>query len=125
VTDVPFPQQRGRDLLASVCTHPVGTTAVPTVVRLRVETDGRSVLACEELSMTPLYTISEAAEVLHVPFSWLRDKVTAGQVPHTRLGRHVRFTQAHLGEIVAAGERPVAAAAPTTLTGRRRRRHVS
>ncbi len=41
--------------------------------------------------MTRLYSISEAADVLSVPFTWLRDKVTAGQVPHTRLGRHVRF----------------------------------
>jgi excisionase family DNA binding protein len=98
------------------------------MVRLRVDTENiKRFWAGEGLWMMPLYTISEAAEMLHVPFSWLRDKVTAGQVPHTRLGRHVRFTEAHLTEIVAAGERPVAvaAAAPTTLTGRRRRRHAS
>jgi excisionase family DNA binding protein len=71
--------------------------------------------------MTRLYSIKEAAEVLNVPFTWLRDKVTARQVPHTRLGRHVRFTEAHLAEIVADGEQP-AAAAPVFLTGRRRHR---
>jgi excisionase family DNA binding protein len=71
--------------------------------------------------MTRLYSIKEAAEVLNVPFTWLRDKVTARQVPHTRLGRHVRFTEAHLAEIVADGERPVESA-PVFLTGRRRRR---
>lgn len=76
--------------------------------------------------MTRLYSIREAAEVLNVPVSWLRDKVTARRVPHTRLGRHVRFTDAHLADIVAAGERSaqlvpelVAAVSPT---GRRRRR---
>jgi excisionase family DNA binding protein len=71
--------------------------------------------------MTRLYSIKEAAEVLNVPFTWLRDKVTARQVPHTRLGRHVRFTEAHLAEIVADGEQP-AGAAPVFLTGRRRHR---
>ena len=75
--------------------------------------------------MTRLYSMKEAAEVLNVPFTWLRDKVTARQVPHTRLGRHVRFTEAHLAEIVAEGERPVAVAAPVSLTGRRRRRRAS
>jgi excisionase family DNA binding protein len=76
--------------------------------------------------VTRLYSISEAAEVLNVPVTWLRDKVTARQVPHTRLGRHVRFTEAHLAQIIAEGERRVAPEAPAvTLTGRRRRRHVS
>lgn len=52
-----------------------------------------------------LMTIAEAAEYLNVPFTWLRDKVTARAVPHTRLGRHVRFTEEHILEIIAAGER--------------------
>lgn len=74
--------------------------------------------------MTRLYTIADAADLLNVPFSWLRDKVTAGEVPHTRLGRHVRFTEAHLAQIVAAGEQPTGRAA-VVLTGRRRRRSAS
>jgi excisionase family DNA binding protein len=57
-----------------------------------------------------LSTISEAAAELNVPENWLRKKVSAGQVPHTRLGRHVRFNDEHLREIVAAGEQPVSAA---------------
>jgi excisionase family DNA binding protein len=43
-----------------------------------------------------LLTIDQAAIALAVPRSWLRDKVTARQVPHTRLGRHVRFSEEHL-----------------------------
>ena len=73
--------------------------------------------------LTRLYSIAEAAEALNVPFSWLRDKVTAGQVPHTRLGRHVRFTEGHLSQIVAAGERPVASPGLVSLS-RGRRRHT-
>lgn len=74
--------------------------------------------------MTRLYSISEAAEVLNVPFTWLRDKVTARLVPHTRLGRHVRFTEAQLAEIISAGEQPAAPEPVAVLlpTGRRRRR---
>jgi excisionase family DNA binding protein len=51
-----------------------------------------------------LFTISEAAELLRVPEGWLRKKVTAGAVPHTRLGKHVRFTMEHLRRIIAAGD---------------------
>lgn len=73
--------------------------------------------------MGRLYTIVEAAEVLNVP---LRDKVTAGAVPHTRLGRHVRFSDAHLAQIVAAGERRAhTVAAHGSPTGRLRRRAAS
>lgn len=62
----------------------------------------------------PLRDIAEAAVFLKIPRSTLRDMVTAGQVPHTRVGRHVRFTQEHLDAIVKAGERPVVKA-PTRL----------
>lgn len=54
--------------------------------------------------LPPIYTIAEAARLLRVPEGWLRKKVTAGAVPHTRLGKHVRFTADHLRRIVAAGE---------------------
>jgi excisionase family DNA binding protein len=50
-----------------------------------------------------LFTIPEAAEALRVPEGWLRKKVTAGSVPHSRLGKHVRFTTEHLRQIVVAG----------------------
>jgi excisionase family DNA binding protein len=51
-----------------------------------------------------LMTISEAAEVLNVPEGWLRKKVSAGSVPFTRLGKHVRFTHEHLERLIANGE---------------------
>jgi len=60
-----------------------------------------------------LLDITAAADWLGVRRSWLRDKVTAREVPFTRIGRHIRFTGDHLAEIVAAGEeRP----ATTTYT---------
>jgi excisionase family DNA binding protein len=64
----------------------------------------------------PLLTISEAAAALNVPEGWLRKKVSAGVVPHTRLGKHVRFTQEHLTQIVAAGE-PAVFASPSLGNG--------
>lgn len=50
---------------------------------------------------TPLLTIAQAAERLNVPYTWLRDKVTARQVPHHRLGKHVRFTEDDLDQLLA------------------------
>lgn len=54
--------------------------------------------------MTQLKTIDEAAEWLNVPVGGLRKAVSARKVPFTKIGKHVRFTQAHLDAIVAAGE---------------------
>jgi excisionase family DNA binding protein len=57
------------------------------------------------METTPqVFTIVEAAQLLRVPEGWLRKKVTAGLVPHARLGKHVRFTSAHLAQILAEGE---------------------
>jgi excisionase family DNA binding protein len=50
------------------------------------------------------FDIDEAAEMLHVKRTWLRDKVTAQAVPFTRVGRHVRFTRDHLLAILAQNE---------------------
>ena len=54
-----------------------------------------------------LLDIDGLAEYLRVPRSWVRDKVTARAIPHTRIGRHVRFAPEHVAAIVAAGEEPV------------------
>lgn len=49
-----------------------------------------------------LYTLDEAAELLGVRRSWLRDQVTADAVPHVRLGKvkGIRFTPDDLVEII-------------------------
>jgi excisionase family DNA binding protein len=51
--------------------------------------------------MSPLLTAAEAAELLAVPPSWLLAQARAGQVPHVRLGRYVRFDRDQLAAWVA------------------------
>lgn len=51
-------------------------------------------------------TIPEFAERLAVPESWVRDQVTARKIPHIRVGRHVRFSEEQLRELIRAGEQP-------------------
>ena len=68
-----------------------------------------------------LLTTSEAARRLHVSTSWLKKQVAAGKVPHTRLGRSVRFSAGQLLEIVQIGERR----ADTMLVRGRSRRSVA
>lgn len=63
-----------------------------------------------------LLTFTEAAEYLNVPESWLREKVARRKVPHTRLGKHVRFTPADLADIVRHGRQQ--AVADTKVTRR-------
>lgn len=73
-----------------------------------------------------LLTISEAAEYLNVPVRWLQDAVQQRRVRCTRIGKHVRFTIAHLVELIEAGEQPVTQlaciAATTVRRGGRRSR---
>lgn len=70
-----------------------------------------------------LLTITDAAVELNVPESWLRKAVSARRVPFTRLGRHVRFTDAHLDAIVTTGEHAVVEVMNESgLSHRRRRR---
>jgi excisionase family DNA binding protein len=91
-----------------------------TSAAARADGDGGRQTKGRTPSVVLLLTIEEAAVALAVPRSWLRDKVTARQVPHTRLGRHVRFSQEHLRQIIGMGEE-VADIGPVPTGGRRRR----
>jgi excisionase family DNA binding protein len=78
-------------------------------------------------SQRPLLTIAEAAAYLNIPVTTLRDKVTQRAVPFTRIGRHVRFTDAHLAAIIAAGESQAPPPRPATAgpAPSRRARHAT
>ena len=75
----------------------------------------------QPLALPPLCTPAEAARVLAVPESWLRRQVTARLVPHTRLGKHLRFSHADLVLIAAAAAHPAAAAVAARRPLRSRR----
>ena len=68
-----------------------------------------------------LMTVEQAAALLTVPVSWLKQRVSAQTVACTRLGRHIRFTRQQVATIVAANEQPVALTPLTGLTSRSRR----
>ena len=72
-----------------------------------------------------LYTFAEAAELLHVPETWLRKKASARAVPFTRLGRYIRFTDEHLSRIIDVGEQQPLAGVPNHGLSRRARRTAS
>jgi len=70
---------------------------------------------------TGLLDIAAAAQLLNIPEGALRKSVSARRVPHTRLGKHVRFAPHHIEAIVAAGEQEIVAPPRTTsATGRSR-----
>lgn len=98
-------------------------TVAPFVRRAADGAPGRRLLEDGAGLPEALLTIDQAAAVLNVPPSWQRDQVTARQVPHLRLGRHVRFGPEHLRQIMADGE--TAPDDGTAPTGRRHRRRPS
>jgi excisionase family DNA binding protein len=66
--------------------------------------------------MAQLYTPAEAAEILRIRESWLRDKASARAIPCTFIGKHLRFSDDDLAQIVTEGARQ-----PVTRRRRSRR----
>ena len=58
-------------------------------------------------AVQPLRNTKEAAQLLGVSASWLKKQVIARNVPCTRIGRSVRFTEAQIAEIIASRAQPV------------------
>lgn len=52
---------------------------------------------------TTLWTTKEAAERLKVSYEWLKKKAQRNEVPCVRLGRHVRFSEQNLLQIIRDG----------------------
>ena len=52
-----------------------------------------------------LYTTAEAASILKVRESWLKTKAAARLIPCTFIGKHLRFSDDDLAEIMKAGAR--------------------
>src|SRR3954452_21851173 len=52
-----------------------------------------------------LMDAAAVAELLAVPASWVLAEARAGRIPHVRLGRYVRFSEASLFEWAADLER--------------------
>ncbi|MFI6575014.1 helix-turn-helix domain-containing protein [Nocardiopsis sp. NPDC050513] len=72
----------------------------------------------EDVVPERLLTIPEAARVLAVPESWLRERVRLRRVPHRRLGKHVRFSSTDLEQIVEKAAQQVVVPARRTFYGR-------
>ena len=51
-----------------------------------------------------LFTITEAAEVLRIPISWLYERTRRNAIPCRRIGKYVRFTEGDLREIISSSE---------------------
>jgi hypothetical protein len=52
-----------------------------------------------------LHTAAEAARVLKVRESWLKTKAAARLIPCTFIGKHLRFSDDDIAEIMRAGAR--------------------
>jgi excisionase family DNA binding protein len=64
-----------------------------------------------------LYTVAQAAGILKVRESWLRTKAARRLIPCTFVGKHLRFSDDDIAEIMNAGSRQ-----PITSRQRRDRR---
>jgi len=46
-----------------------------------------------------LYTISQVAEILHLPCTWIYERTRKSVIPHRKLGKYIRFTDSDLWAI--------------------------
>lgn len=53
-----------------------------------------------------LHTAAEAAAILKVRESWLKTKAAARVIPCTFIGKHLRFSDGDIAEIMRTGARP-------------------
>jgi len=58
------------------------------------------------MAMVKLIGIEEAASILGHSRCWVYRKVEAGEIPHIRLGRDIRFVETKLLEWVEAHSKP-------------------
>ena len=78
-------------------------------LRPLVRTVLKEVLAeCGQGSAPKLYDVDAAAEILSVPKRWLYERTAKGEIPHQKIGKYVRFTDADLRQIIegASGKEP-------------------
>jgi hypothetical protein len=62
---------------------------------------------------TELHTVAETAVILKVRESWLKSKAAKRAIPCTFVGKHLRFSDSDIAEIMQAGARqPVTARRP-------------
>lgn len=71
--------------------------------------------------MSELLDIDEYAALLGVRRSWVRDKVTARSIQFSKVGRHVRFSEADHAANLAAWREPAISTKPTLVGFPRRR----
>ncbi|WP_190816722.1 helix-turn-helix domain-containing protein [Saccharopolyspora pogona] len=77
--------------------------------RLTAPTSGDASQDTPGDALLPLYTPTEAAELLSVKETWLRRKAGIRSIPCTFIGRHLRFSATDLRTIVEDGAQPVRA----------------
>lgn len=47
-----------------------------------------------------LYTVSQAADFLHMSQTWVYERTRKHAIPHRKLGKYIRFTDSDLSEII-------------------------
>ncbi len=47
-----------------------------------------------------LYTVSQAADYLHMSQTWIYERTRKDAIPYRKLGKYIRFTDSDLSEII-------------------------
>jgi excisionase family DNA binding protein len=55
---------------------------------------------CGQAAPPKLHTPDQAAKILEVPKRWIYERTAAGAIPHQKLGKFIRFTDADLRSIM-------------------------
>ena len=78
--------------------------ALPGLTRISLA-ENRAMHTDRQQEMAQLHTPAEAAEILRIRESWLRAKAAARAIPCTFIGKHLRFSDDDIAQIMAEGAR--------------------
>ena len=48
-----------------------------------------------------LYTVVQAARILHLPVSWIYERTRKDSIPYKKMGKYIRFTDEDLQHMLA------------------------
>lgn len=82
------------------CANPI-PASLDQSLRALVRAIVQEVLAeCGQAAVPKLHDIDDAAQLLGVPKRWLYERTAAGTIPHQKVGKFIRFTDADLRAVI-------------------------
>lgn len=93
-----------------------GSDRVEKLILLPADTGTSS---SDESRNSPMYTVTQAAQLLGLPITWIYERTRTSAIPHHKFGKYIRFTPSDIAEILSSfsrGPKPGVGPGPTGVS---------